>query len=182
MKLVGIFQLPLNKYNFSANTIKVWEAGKTEIGIIKLAKYLDIFKEYGFSVYFLGYCDKEQIPSDEDKRWDFTMNLAGCIELTYNYGTDKIEDRVYNTGNGDKLGLHQDDKVRMGYGHIGITVPDVYEACQRLHQLNVQFAKSPNQGSIKGLAFIKDPDGYLIEILPQGPFAINSIDCLGISL
>ena len=52
-KLIGISRQELeNKYNFSANTIKVWEAGKTEIGIIKLAKYLDIFKEYGFSLSY----------------------------------------------------------------------------------------------------------------------------------
>jgi len=47
-KLVGISRQAIEKrYNISANTIKVWEAGKTEIGIIKLAKYLEIFKEYG---------------------------------------------------------------------------------------------------------------------------------------
>ena len=29
----------------------------------------------------------------------------------------------------------------------------------------VEFVKRPNDGSMKGLAFIKDPDGYWIEIL-----------------
>ena len=38
-----------NKYRISANTIKVWEAGKTEIGIIRLVNYLEVFKEYGIS-------------------------------------------------------------------------------------------------------------------------------------
>jgi hypothetical protein len=28
---------------------KVWEAGKTEIGIIRLVNYLEVFKEYGIS-------------------------------------------------------------------------------------------------------------------------------------
>jgi len=29
----------------------------------------------------------------------------------------------------------------------------------------VEFIKKPNDGKMKGLAFIKDPDGYWIEIL-----------------
>lgn len=32
---------------------------------------------------------------------------------------------------------------------------------------------------MKGLAFVKDPDGYLIEVLPQGPRITKEIDCLG---
>lgn len=32
---------------------------------------------------------------------------------------------------------------------------------------------------MKGLAFIKDPDGYLIEVVPQGPFVSKPVDCFG---
>ena len=35
---------------------------------------------------------------------------------------------------------------------------------------------------MKGLAFIKDPDGYLIEIIPQGPWVKKDIDCNGVAL
>ena len=35
---------------------------------------------------------------------------------------------------------------------------------------------------MKGLAFIKDPDGYLVEILPKGEFIQKEIDCLGVKL
>lgn len=43
-------------------------------------------------------------------------------------------------------------------------VPDVNAACERFEQLNVKFVKKPNDGRMKGLAFICDPDGYWIEI------------------
>jgi lactoylglutathione lyase len=44
-------------------------------------------------------------------------------------------------------------------------VPDVSAACDRFEQLGVQFVKKPDDGNMKGLAFITDPDGYWIEIL-----------------
>ncbi len=44
-------------------------------------------------------------------------------------------------------------------------MPDVYAACERFEKLGVEFVKKPDDGKMKGLAFIKDPDGYWIEIL-----------------
>ncbi len=41
-------------------------------------------------------------------------------------------------------------------------------ACARFEDLGVEFVKRPNEGAMKGLAFIKDPDGYWIEIV-SGP-------------
>lgn len=43
-------------------------------------------------------------------------------------------------------------------------VPDVYAACKRFEELGVAFVKRPDDGRMKGLAFIKDPDNYWIEI------------------
>ncbi len=37
-------------------------------------------------------------------------------------------------------------------------------ACARFEELGVEFVKRPNDGAMKGIAFIKDPDGYWIEI------------------
>lgn len=43
-------------------------------------------------------------------------------------------------------------------------VPDVDKACERFEKLNVEFVKKPCDGKMKGIAFVKDPDGYWIEI------------------
>ena len=77
------------------------------------------------------------------------------LELTHNWGTESDESFSYHDGNSDPR----------GFGHIGITVPDVYEACNRFEAQNIEFVKKPDDGAMKGLAFIKDPDGYWIEIL-----------------
>lgn len=49
-------------------------------------------------------------------------------------------------------------------------VPDVYAACERFQKMGVEFVKKPDDGKMKGLAFVKDPDNYWIEI-----FNCNSI-------
>lgn len=43
-------------------------------------------------------------------------------------------------------------------------VPDVDKACERFEKLGVNFIKRPQDGKMKTIAFITDPDGYWIEI------------------
>jgi lactoylglutathione lyase len=54
-----------------------------------------------------------------------------------------------NTGNDDCTGTQDRQKVRGGFGHVGITVPDVYDACKRFAELGCEFAKTPNAGKMK---------------------------------
>lgn len=42
------------------------------------------------------------------------MNTPGCIELTWNYGSENEEGMVYNTGNADDTGTADGNKIRGG--------------------------------------------------------------------
>nr|XP_020483307.2 lactoylglutathione lyase-like [Labrus bergylta] len=76
------------------------------------------------------------------------------------------------------LWTHSDQTLSLpsrSTGHIGIAVPDVYEACKLFEEQGVTFVKKPDDGKMKGLAFIQDPDGYWIEILsPNNMVSITS--------
>ncbi len=116
------------------------------------------FAEMKFSLYFMAYLRPEDGPIPEDKiaRAEFTFRQKAAIELTHNYGTESDD---------SFQGYHSGNEAPRGFGHIGVTVPDVYAACERFERLGVDFVKRPDDGTMKGLAFIKDPDGYWIEIL-----------------
>ena len=45
------------------------------------------------------------------------------------------------------------------FGHIGLAVPDVEAAAKRWEAMGIEFVKKPADGKMKGIAFIKDPDG-----------------------
>ena len=147
----------------------------------KLVMYRE-FPQWGFNVYFVAPVDSVTIPEGPEAQWAYCMSLPGCIELTWNYGSEKEDGAVYNTGNSDSTGTTNGEKVKGGFGHLGITVPDVYEACERFNKMGCTFHKSPNSGGMKGLAFLKDPDGYLVEVLPQGPMISKPVDCLGVAV
>ncbi|WVZ84199.1 hypothetical protein U9M48_031254 [Paspalum notatum var. saurae] len=126
----------------------------TRVMGMSLLKRLD-FEELKFSLYFLGYEDVTSAPADRIKRTEWTFRQKATLELTHNWGTENDpEFKGYHNGNSDPR----------GFGHIGVTVDDVYRACERFERLGVEFVKKPNDGKIKGIAFIKDPDGYWIEI------------------
>ncbi|XP_071932812.1 lactoylglutathione lyase-like isoform X1 [Coffea arabica] len=126
----------------------------SEVLGMSLLKRLD-FPDMKFSLYFLGYEDTSCAPSDPVERTSWTFGRKATIELTHNWGTEKDPDfKGYHNGNSDPR----------GFGHIGITVDDTYKACQRFERLGVEFVKKPDDGKMKGIAFIKDPDGYWIEI------------------
>ena len=73
------------------------------------------------------------------------------LELTYNHGVDSYD-----------LGT--------GYNHIAITAPDLDAALERLKEQGIEPEKPPysvREGGSR-LCFVRDPDGYRIEIIERG--------------
>lgn len=112
------------------------------------------FPDMSFSLFFLGFVDSEG-PSDPAERVTWVFSQTGLLELTYNWGSEADPAVRYHNGN----------EAPRGFGHLGLAVPDVAAMCARLEAAGVEFVKRPDDGAMKGLAFVKDPDGYWIEIL-----------------
>jgi lactoylglutathione lyase len=72
------------------------------------------------------------------------------LELTHNWETSE-----YDLGN--------------GYGHVAISVDDVYAACEQVKQSGGEVVREagPMKHGTTVIAFVKDPDGYLIELLQE---------------
>ena len=122
------------------------------LGMTLLDRY--DFETMHFSLYFLGY-PAGDVPTDRADRAKWVFEQPALVELTHNWGTEDDPEAHYHDGNSEPR----------GFGHIGISVPDVHAACARFTDLGVEFVKKPDDGAMKGLAFIRDPDGYWIEIL-----------------
>lgn len=122
------------------------------LGMTLLDRY--DFPDMKFTLYFMGY-PSGPIPTDGPARAKWVFEQPALLELTHNWGTEDDPAFAYHNGNSEPR----------GFGHIGVSVPDVDGACARFESLGVEFVKKPQDGSMKGLAFIKDPDGYWIEIV-----------------
>jgi lactoylglutathione lyase len=133
-------------------------------------------KDANFNLYFLGYGPKP----DENSANGVNPNAdkEGLLELTWNYGTEKQEGKVYHDGNSDP----------QGFGHICVSVDDLDAACKRFEEKGVNWKKRLTDGRMKNVAFVlgesntyswfarnledrandivsTDPDGYWIEVV-----------------
>ncbi|ANB14935.1 lactoylglutathione lyase GLO1 [Sugiyamaella lignohabitans] len=110
-----------------------------------------------FNLYFLGY---NKDPNFVRNSGEGISDREGVLELTWNYGTESDPDFKYHTGN----------EQPQGFGHIGITVPDVDEAMAKLEAKGATIKKRRTDGKMKFIGFVADPDGYAVEILPRADF------------
>ncbi|WP_309624038.1 lactoylglutathione lyase [Methylibium sp.] len=125
---------------------------------MRVLRKLD-FAEMKFSLYFLAMpIEGEAPPEDMGKRTAWTFDQRGVLELTHNWGTEADADFKYHDGNAQP----------QGFGHICISVPDLDAAIAWFDANGVPYVKRPEQGKMKDVAFIKDPDGYWIEIVEPG--------------
>lgn len=121
-----------------------------------------------FSLYFLASLPAgvkpPADPTDRDAAKAFLGGMQKpALELTHNHGTESQTDFSYTNGN---------ETGKRGFGHIGFLVDDVGAACAAITEGcgAASIAKAPEAGSMKGLAFAKDPDGYLVEIVKRGGY------------
>lgn len=108
-----------------------------------------------FTLYFLARTEGDDVPEDEAERAEYVGRRQGVLELTHNWGTEKDPNASYHDGNSEP----------QGFGHICFTVPDLQAACDWMDQNNVAFKKRPEDGRMHHIAFVKDPDGYWIELV-----------------
>jgi len=112
-----------------------------------------------FTNYFLMCLsdeEKSSTPKDEfqmlpKRKWQ------PVLELTHNHGTEKDESFQVHTGNSDP----------QGFGHVGFIVDDLEAMCKELEEAGVPFFKKPNEGKMRGLAFVLDPNGYRVELIQR---------------
>ena len=123
-----------------------------------MIRVLDLDKSIDFYTRHLGMklLRRKDYPSGE-----FTLAFVGygdegrnsVIELTHNWG----QKDAYTLGT--------------GFGHLAVSVPDIYGTCERLAREGVKIPRPPGPmkhgGSV--IAFIEDPDGYKIELVERKP-------------
>jgi len=96
------------------------------------------------------------IRRSENEQYKYSIAFVGygdekdgaVIELTYNWGVEE-----YDHGT--------------AFGHIAIMTDDIYKTCDAISEKGGQITRAP--GPVKGgttvIAFVKDPDGYSIELI-----------------
>jgi lactoylglutathione lyase len=115
----------------------------------------DLDKSIAFYTEVLGMCLLRQ---KDYPKGEFTLAFLGygneaentAIELTYNWGKS-------------------DYQIGTGFGHIAINVADVSQAVEVAKQLDVEVIRDagPMNAGETMVAFLKDPDGYEIELLSK---------------
>ncbi len=126
----------------------------TKVFGMRLLRKVDM-PEGEFTLYFLARTEGEDVPEDATTRALYMNGRRGILELTHNWGTENDPSASYHNGNDQP----------QGYGHICFTVPDLTAACAWMDENNVTFQKRPEDGRMHHIAFVKDPDGYWIELV-----------------
>lgn len=106
--------------------------------------------------FYTNILEMKLLRQSENEEYKYTLAFLGygdetettVLELTYNWGTSE-----YEMGN--------------SYGHIAIETDDIFATCEKIKAMGGLITREP--GPVKGgtsvIAFVKDPDGYMIELI-----------------
>ncbi|MFC3093207.1 lactoylglutathione lyase [Alteromonas sediminis] len=96
--------------------------------------------------------------TSENSEYKYTLAFVGygseedqaVLELTYNWG-----DNEYDMGT--------------AFGHVAFAVEDIYQFCDKLEQHGADVYRKPGPvlGGDTVIAFVRDPDGYAIELIQK---------------
>jgi lactoylglutathione lyase len=90
---------------------------------------------------------------------------AGRFSIVFvSFGTDYYSGAIELTHNWDQTDGYSHGS---GYGHVAIGVPDIFATCEQLAAAGVEVTVQPKRllPDAPALAFVKDPDGYAIELI-----------------
>lgn len=108
--------------------------------------------------FYTNVMGMKLLRQSENAAYKYTLAFVGygdeathtVLELTYNWGVE-----TYEMGG--------------AYGHIAIGVEDIYATCDRIKAAGGEVYREP--GPVKGgntiIAFVRDPDGYAIELIER---------------
>ncbi|CAN9416712.1 unnamed protein product [Alternaria alternata] len=147
-----------------------------------------------FTIYYLAYPPTKQDRADlpdwaaKTSQGSSLLHSRGLLELKHIHGSEKaIEAGGYEMTSGNH-------PPNLGFGHLGFTVPDVKAAVERLRTAGVRVVKELGfngrasipltdwerqrgvgvdemaqnyKETLKQVAHVADPDGYIIELVPQ---------------
>ena len=133
----------------------VWGTDATRPRLLHtMVRVRDLAKSLAFYCEGLGMAPISRYDSEQGRFTlvflSFTDFASGpAIELTHNW--DQPED--YSHGS--------------GYGHVAIGVPDIHGMCAKLQAHGGLVTTAPKMmvPGAPALAFVKDPDGYAIELI-----------------
>lgn len=122
----------------------------TMLRVTSIEKTLHFFSLIGF----------KEISRYENDAGRFTLIFLAA-ESDFNQALEKKAPLIELTHNWDENGY---DGGR-NFGHLAISVENIYETCERLIKNNISINRPPRDGR---MAFIKTPDNISIELLQSG--------------
>jgi lactoylglutathione lyase len=116
--------------------------------ILEIDRSVDFYEKLGFE-------EQMRMPIGDDEATNVFMGLpddGARLELTYNHGREEPYD------------------IGTGYGHVAVTVGDLDATLGQLAEVGIEPEKPPytvREGGSR-LCFVRDPDGYRIELIEAG--------------